>query len=71
MKRRKKNILTERLPATPCTPEMRERFLSIVDSEGKSIAEMQRTAFSLFLSSFASKADNIDSVTVKEQEQAS
>lgn len=38
------------LPATPCTPKMREEMQELAKREGVSLAELQRAAFSLFLS---------------------
>lgn len=38
------------LPATPCTPEMREKMQEVAQREEMSLAEVQRAAFSLFLS---------------------
>lgn len=43
------------LPATPCTPQMREKMRELAQREGASLAELQRAAFSLFLS----QADNL------------
>ena len=57
--RRKVHFPVE-LPRTPCTPEMYKRILEIADKQGISIAEVQRTAFSLFLSQTDSKSVNID-----------
>ena len=45
----KRKVLTVRLPATPCTPEMLARVKAIADDEGRSIAEIQRDAITLFL----------------------
>lgn len=49
--RTKKARLTALLPATPCSPDMYERMKKIADDAGESLAEIQRGAFSLFLSS--------------------
>jgi hypothetical protein len=38
------------LPATPCSAEMREKMQQLAQREGASLAELQRSAFSLFLS---------------------
>jgi len=50
MPTRRPKTLVSQLPPTPCTLEMRERMLEIADMQGKSIAEVQREAFALFLS---------------------
>lgn len=48
-------VFTELLPATPCTPGMREAVLDIALSKGVSLAEVQRDAISLFLTENYSK----------------
>ncbi|MBZ0284059.1 MAG: hypothetical protein K8L97_25185 [Anaerolineae bacterium] len=53
--------LTARLPATPCTPEMRERIAQIADQEKVTMADVQRNAFGFFLAQIDSKAVSIDS----------
>lgn len=40
------------LPPTPCTKEMRERLVEVAGKQGKSIAQIQREAVTLFLSRF-------------------
>jgi hypothetical protein len=47
----KRAVLTAQLPPTPCTPEMRETLVGIAKQRNITIAEIQRLAFSLFLSS--------------------
>lgn len=42
--------LTKFLPSTPCTPDMRTKMLDLAHERGVSLAEIQREAFSLFLS---------------------
>ncbi len=37
------------LPATPCTPQMREQMVEIAERRGVSLAEVQREAYSFFL----------------------
>lgn len=56
--------LSARLPATPCTPEMRKRITQIADEEKVTVAEVQRNALQLFLSEFDSKTVNGDSKTI-------
>ncbi len=58
---RTKQKMSAQLPPTPCTEEMRDKIIKIAAEEGKSIAEVQRTAISLFLASFDSNAINIES----------
>lgn len=71
--RTKKRVMTAFLPATPCTPEMRDRMVSIAEEKGKSLAELQREALTLFFSQ--SDTDCIQSETkttdIQLQEQAS
>lgn len=50
MERTKQKELTERLPATPCTPQMRDGMIRVAKARNKSIAELQREAVALFLS---------------------
>lgn len=52
--RPKKPVMTALLPATPCTPEMATQFRTIAEKEGRSLADLQRQAFSLFLRDCAS-----------------
>ncbi len=47
-----KKKLSAWLPPTPCTPEMRERLIEVAEQEGRSLADLQRSAMSLFLSGF-------------------
>lgn len=55
---RTKKRLTAFLPSTPCTPEMRESLVEKAKREGKSLADLQRSAIALFLSSS-------DSITIR------
>jgi len=62
----KKAVLTAQLPPTPCTPQMREKLVEVARQRNITIAEIQRQAFSLFLSSAAilnSNNDVLDSRT--------
>jgi hypothetical protein len=52
----KREKLTEQLPPTPCTPEMRQQVVDIAQKYGLSIAKVQREAISIFLSNYLSKA---------------
>jgi len=62
----KKAVLTAQLPPTPCTPQMREKLVEVARQRNITIAEIQRQAFSLFLSRAAilnSNNDVLDSRT--------
>lgn len=43
---------TASLPPTPCTAEMKQQVLAIAKAEAVSLAQIQRTALSLFLIHF-------------------
>lgn len=60
-----KKQYTQNLPPTPCTPEMRAQVEEFAGREGKSLAEIQRTAMSLFLSRNYSKAIAKNSYTTE------
>jgi hypothetical protein len=45
----KKGMLRVQLPSTPCTEEMRDAVVSIAEMNNKSIAQVQREAYSFFL----------------------
>lgn len=60
----RKATLTEQLPPTPCTPEMRSQMLEIAKEQGTSLAEVQRRAFSLFLSRGYSKSIDEETKTI-------
>ena len=47
-----KKKLSAWLPSTPCTVEMREHLIKVAEKEGRSLADLQRSAISLFLSSY-------------------
>lgn len=53
-------VLTERLPATPCTPQMRQEMENIARIQGISLADLQRQAVSLFLENFDTKSISHD-----------
>lgn len=61
MTKRKK--LTAQLPPTPCTPAMREQMVSFAEKEGRALADVQREAFSLFLSMNDSISDIPESIS--------
>jgi len=46
---RKTETLNALLPATPCTPQMEQKIRKIAKHEGRSVAEIQRRAYALFL----------------------
>jgi hypothetical protein len=62
----KRAVFTAWLSATPCTPEMRERVIAIASERNLSVAELQRQAISLFLSS----ADRVPVIENREAEPA-
>jgi hypothetical protein len=57
--RRKENRFTTQLPATPCTSQMRAEIVRIAELEDKSVAEIQRSAYALFLARRNRKAKSI------------
>jgi len=59
---RRKIHYPAQLPPTPCTRDMRERIVRVADERAISIAEVQREAFALFLSSI----DNINNTKSSE-----
>lgn len=61
MSRTKRRQFLSILPATPCTPEMRDQVITIAESRGVSVAELQRDALSLFLGTNYSNAIEINS----------
>lgn len=65
MMNRFKKRLSSQLPPTPCSAEMRARMSSIAESEGRSLADVQRDAFSLFLSKYDRKTRKFASRTVE------
>jgi hypothetical protein len=56
-KRTKAKRLTARLPATVCTPEMRDKVVEIAQARGVSLSDIQREALSLFLAKSVTKCD--------------
>jgi len=60
----KKNFDSQ-LPATPCYLDVRKQMVEIAKREGVSLAEVQRAAFSLFLSTFSSNYSNDDTESSK------
>lgn len=65
MTKRKK--LIDRLPQTPCTPEMKAAVLAIAESQGRSIADIQRDAITLFLRKNGTKSIKVDRLTSEVQ----
>ena len=61
--RKRKAGLTAQLPATPCTPEMREKVVALSENASVSIAEIQRLALAFFLSQDDSSTKQIVSKT--------
>lgn len=51
----KRERLTEQLPPTPCTPAMSQGIRGVAEELNISTAEVQRAAYSLFLSDDYSK----------------
>lgn len=65
---RTKKRMSAQLPPTPCTPEMREQMVMIAGIQGRSIADVQRDAISLFLSISDNKTINNDSLIIETSE---
>lgn len=59
------------LPPTPCTQDMRTKLVAVAEEQGKSIAQVQREAVSLFLSGFNTYCIETAPDRIREQEQAS
>jgi len=66
----KKAELTATLPPTPCTPQMRELIVELAKQRNITIAEIQRQAFSLFLSGSDSKAIRVDYLAIGQEQTA-
>lgn len=64
----KKATLTAQLPPTPCTPEMRESIVLIAHARNMSIADVQRQAFTLFLSKCDTKCIELDTAIIQAEE---
>lgn len=67
IKRRERYIA--RLPATPCTAEMRDAIVQIAEKEGVPLAELQRYALQFFLTESVSKYSDMDNNTVGKQKE--
>lgn len=52
------------LPSTPCTQKMRESLIAVAEQQGRSLADVQREAISLFLRSFDSLTIEVDGSTI-------
>lgn len=61
----RQKVLVDQLPPTPCTPDMRRQIVEISDNQGVSIAEVMRSAISLFLSKNVCQTHNSDCITDK------
>lgn len=66
----KKPVLTAQLPPTPCTPEMRKQLVEFARQNNRTIADIQREAFSLFLSKLDSYAIKFDELIVNREQTA-
>jgi hypothetical protein len=62
----RKKVMTAQLPPTPCPAEMRDEVVTLAEKEEVSIADIIRSALSLFLSTKVSKTDNIVCLLDKE-----
>lgn len=54
----KNKRFTTSLPATPCTEVMRAKILNLAEEQEVSLAQLQRSAFNLFLSTQGITQDN-------------
>lgn len=63
----KRIVLTARIPATPCTPEMLGRVLEVASEYGVSRAEVVRTALEFFFGEIDNKAISLASKTDEER----
>lgn len=63
--------LKARLPATPCTPEMRASFEALARENDCDLADIQREAFSFFLRSLDTERTHNDTSKCHEQEKVS
>lgn len=66
----KKAVLTAQLPPTPCTPQMREMLVEVARQRNITIAEIQRQAFSLFLSDIDRKSIEFESKALFQEQTA-
>lgn len=53
-----RELLEDRLPATPVTRKMREQVHSLAQQEGCSMADVQRAAIEFFLASYRTNSVN-------------
>lgn len=63
--RTKVKRLVTRLPATPCTEDMRSAFVELAVQRGVALADVQREAFSFFLSCSGNSITNRDTYQPK------
>lgn len=54
----KRERYSAKLPATPCTPSMREIVQTVAQKEGVTLAELQRFAIDFFLQNYDRKTVN-------------
>lgn len=53
-----KEPYNSRLPATPCTEDLRERMSAFAKEKQCALAEVQRAAFRFFLANFDTHSNN-------------
>lgn len=61
----KLKMLEARLPATPCTAEMRERVVIAAKESGVTLAEFQRAAIAFFLEKGESQTIVNETIAIK------
>lgn len=70
MVRLKKRVTFDsQLPATPCTPQMRERVEDIAKLHNMSLADVQRSAMRFFLAEYDSNPSNESAIAVGADEE--
>lgn len=62
----KRARLTAYLPATPCTPQFRDKIVSIAEEQNRSIADVTREALEFFLTRFDKNIVNAGDNSIKE-----
>lgn len=62
-----KKRMDQQLPPTPCTQKMRESLIKIAEREGRSIADLQREAISLFLSGFDTNSIRVNRDSINQE----
>jgi len=66
----KKAVLTAQLPPTPCTPQMREMIVKLSSQRNRTIADIQREAFSLFLSNLDRQSTMFETLSIDKEQTA-